>query len=441
MAAIFTFIFVSSVEGVTMYAEVGVFVLLYAFLQWFSSIGRDVPIRWLIVCVALVQWVVAPFLSYHFFTESEFYGMVIDETEYMNYVVPATLAYSLILLLPLGRKKANWEVNFSNDLGYIRKAGRLLYIVGILSYLLRTSMPASLGYFFGLMQNFSIIGAMYLYLANVQGKMIWLILSFAPVLINAGESSVFHDLILWGGYLFMLYAFIDRITVTRKVVLTAAGLLMVVLIQSIKKDYRTAIFENDDASKTELIMEIAGEKLEENQSEDFWQAFVDRLNQGWIIARIMDKVPSEEPYAMGKTISDGVRAAFVPRILDPNKPKSGGGENFEKYTGIALRGASMNLGLVGEAYANFGRNGGILFMAIYGLFFNLVFRQITRVSYQRPEIILWVPFLFFYVVKAEDDFLTAFNQFMKSAFLVVAVLWYMKRFRIPPASIEEESAS
>ena len=136
----------------------------------------------------------------------------------------------------------------------------------------------------------------------------------------------------------------------------------------------------------------------EGISENYFQELVDRLNQGWIIARIMYVVPDYEPYAEGETIEDAIFAALVPRFLAPNKVRSGG-ENFERFTKIELKGTSMNLGLIGEAYANYGLRGSFLFLFIVGLAFKLSFNYINKKSFQYYEVLLWLPFLFLYVVR------------------------------------------
>ena len=90
-----------------------------------------------------------------------------------------------------------------------------------------------------------------------------------------------------------------------------------------------------------------------------FDAAIDRINQGWIVARIMRYTPNYEPFAGGETIITGIRASLIPRFLDPDKPKAGGRENFTRFTGKLISdNTSMGLSPLGEAYANFGINGG-----------------------------------------------------------------------------------
>jgi len=152
-----------------------------------------------------------------------------------------------------------------------------------------------------------------------------------------------------------------------------------------------------------------------------------RLNQGWIIARIINHVPDNEPFAEGETIQKAIQAAVLPRILNPNKAVAGGQENFERFTGTYInKKTSMDLSIAGEAYANFGIIGGVIFLFIIGIFYNLVLIRILKYSINHPILILWIPLLFFQVIKAETDFSTVLNHLIKSAIVVAAVFWGFK---------------
>src|SRR5690606_7168199 len=128
----------------------------------------------------------------------------------------------------------------------------------------------------------------------------------------------------------------------------------------------------------------------------------------------------------GETIRTGLKAALIPRIFNPDKVESGG-VYFERFTGMPLIGTSMNLGLIGEAYANYGVNGGMWFMFFFGLFINIVLSILYYKAYSAPELLLWIPFLFLYMIKAEDDFTTMINQFTKALYVMLGVMWLMAK--------------
>jgi hypothetical protein len=151
-----------------------------------------------------------------------------------------------------------------------------------------------------------------------------------------------------------------------------------------------------------------------------------RLNQGWIIARVMNHMPAKQEFVRGETIENGIYAALLPRILAPNKAEAGGRANFERFTGTELpETTSMDVSLVGEGYANFGKTGGVIFLLIMGAFYNLAIIKTISLAKLYPTILFWLPIIFFQVIKAETDFATVLNHFTKAVIVTFAVFWGM----------------
>src|SRR5450432_2035180 len=97
-----------------------------------------------------------------------------------------------------------------------------------------------------------------------------------------------------------------------------------------------------------------------------------RMNQGWLVAQTMYKVPAKFDFAYGETIWQSIAAAIVPRFLWPDKPESGGKANLKRFWGFDLVGFSMNIGPFGEGYANFDVVGGIVYM-FFMVSFSIIF--------------------------------------------------------------------
>jgi uncharacterized membrane protein len=427
-------------EAVSKLSWLGVFLFISILFEFIKQIGNDIPVRKLLMLIALLQWVIAPLLSYHLFDESEFYSMQVSEEMYMAYVIPGILA--LYLGMNLVFRSSNLKRNLktliksgASDI-VLRKRGRFLYTIGFIALLLQGAAPTSLQFAFFLLAKLIYIGAFYLLSGKANYRYLWLSVAFVPLLVGAQGSTVFHDLFLWGGFAFMIYALINQIGLVQKILFLLLGVFSVLFVQFFKSDYREEVRFSKDAISTQTILEVAEKRYKsEGLSDDYYQSVVDRLNQGWIIARIMYVVPAYEAYAEGETIMEGVRAALIPRFLDPDKVQSGGAY-FERFTKIELKGTSMNLGLIGEAYANYGPGGAYIFLFIIGWLFKIAFNIINKQSFKYYEILLWLPFLFLYVVKAEDDFATMFNQFTKSI-LVCLVLFFMMGKIFPRSAVTE----
>lgn len=441
---LFAVLFLSDELSIFARASVGIFV--FWLTTFVLQLSNGIPLKALMLIICIMQWLIGPVLAYYYYPNSEFYYMAVDEPVYMAYVFPALVVFMFGLIIFGGRdtgriSEAFRKLQLNGD--KLKTQGYILIALGLIVTFLRPSLPPSLRYLGLLLSYMRIVGAFYLLLANVRFKWLWMIGVFSLEVIGAFGNAMFHDLLLWVGYLFMIYAFTQKIGLVRRLALLAVLGYGVFLIQAIKKDYREVVWENkqlESTAKLETAVNIArgvdgGEVI--GKSEQV-QDFVDRINQGWIIGRIIFMVPRFEPYAKGGTVEKAVQAAFVPRILAPNKAKSGGKENFTRFTGIIVdEGTSMDLSIVGEAYANYGGTGGIIFMLIMGLFYGGIFRFVVYFTKKYPELVLWLPFVFFYTVKAENDLATALNQLTKSLMVMAGMVWLLNRYL--PGSREAEN--
>lgn len=94
-----------------------------------------------------------------------------------------------------------------------------------------------------------------------------------------------------------------------------------------------------------------------------------RLNQNDLVGRSVEYIAgSRVEFAQGGTLY-AAAVAWIPRILWPNKPKTGGsGSLASRYTGMKFGdGTSVGVGLVMELYINWGMSSVIIGFLIYGL--------------------------------------------------------------------------
>jgi hypothetical protein len=81
-----------------------------------------------------------------------------------------------------------------------------------------------------------------------------------------------------------------------------------------------------------------------------------------------------------------------------------------------------------EAYANFGPQGGVLFMFFWGLFIAYSLKLMFKVIENRPEFLFWLPLIFSQTIKAEIDIVHISNHMTKSALLVYLIyFFYLKK--------------
>jgi hypothetical protein len=245
---------------------------------------------------------------------------------------------------------------------------------------------------------------------------------FLVIAITLGESiaiGMFGELIFILALSLCLILLGKNISFTKKLSFAIAGIYLILLIQSVKNDYRSVVWKSGGGGDPLYFSALIGDRianpsmmLEEKVS--FLTAT--RMNQGWLVGTTMYFVPNKFPYANGETIWQSIAASFVPRFIWPDKPESGGKANLKRFWGFNLVGYSMNIGPIGEAYGNFGKWGGIFYMFFYGLFFNILLSTLLRLANKRPTLILWLPFLFLYAIGIETDLLTTMNSLLKGIF-------------------------
>jgi hypothetical protein len=411
-------------------SALGVCTFIFIFIKFTIDLGRIIEIRDIIAFIATAQWIFGPVLAYNVLPEHDLYYMSVSEETYMSFVLPGTLALIVGMYFPLTQNRIVGDEQFQKLKEFMEGKASLGYgvlIAGLLFGFLSEFVPPSLRFLFFLLSNLQFVG-MFMILFASKSALKWLV--FAGVLGSIAFTSIlggmFHELIMWVLFTFIILAYIIKISMPVKITIFTIGITLLLFIQSIKQEYRMATwYSASNKSNSEIFQDIASQRLEDPSSivsSDGMSNAGARLNQGWIISRIMSHIPAEDEYLRGATFSNAIIAGLVPRVLMPNKAKAGGRENFERFTGVPLdEDTSMNLSIVGEAYGNFGNAGGVLFMLVLGVFYNLVIIYIIRLTKKFPSLILWMPLLFFQVIKAETDFAIVFNHLLKSSM----VIWFV----------------
>jgi len=416
------------------FSSIGIGLFLFFGTKLFFEIGEKIEIRDIMILLAILQWVIGPLLAYKIYPDDDFYYMAVDLEEYMGYVVPASLTFAIGLYLPL-RKKTHTETKYLSDIKLFvfknKNIDLILISIGIISELIIEIVPSSIRFVLFLISGLRFIGLYFLFISERKNKYIYVYIILGWLFITALRESIFHDLLLWLGFFLVIVAFITKPSIKRKIIFLIAGLFFVVVIQTVKHSYREALSEGTGKG-VGLFSELVQEKVLGSDyvtSESNLSAMVTRINQGWIIARIMSWTPSREPFAGGETIIEAIKASFMPRFLFPDKVEAGGRTYFTRFTGKDISdNTSMGLGLIGEAYANYGVSGGAFFMLAIGLFYNFFLVRIYKIAIKHPAIIFFIPLLFLQVIKAETDFSVILNHLLKATVIVWAIFFGLRNF-------------
>jgi len=168
-------------------------------------------------------------------------------------------------------------------------------------------------------------------------------------------------------------------------------LAFVFIWQSVKSDYRMFLSAGERGqvvrvSRSEALSQLSElattalkeERLLDNQTV---QATYRRAGYLEYFNAAVGKVPKEIPHESGALLSESLTFAFIPRILAPNKGIKNDRAKVERYTDYyfgANAFASFSLGHYCEAYIDWGPNGMMLHLFVFGLIGGLLVRITLR---------------------------------------------------------------
>ncbi len=410
-----------------------------------ASLGaRHAPsIPGLIVITAILQWVLAPWALYHVPPVFALYGMAVPSHDYFDFAVPATILLAIGVYAPLvvGRIGTGDPPDPTRYFSpatrrALRKTCDIMVSIGLfVSLVAVVRLPPTLRYLGILLANLGCVGAFALCLLGEEGWGWRVAAVLGAQMILASADGVFHDMLLWITYFVLILAFRDRLRARTVGLMAVGGLYAVAALNSIKLQYRRTLEEMPSVSVGNRVSTLAnavGTQLTHPTqifADEEVRYGINRLNQGWIIPRILAWVPAREPYARGETVVNAVTNAATPRILNPDKYVSGGYAYFQRFTGVRMDRAAMNLGLSGEMYANFGRVGGCAAVFIWGLLLGMIIVQLTRATRRSWLWWAWVPYVMLYTVQAETGVGEVVNQVSKSFIVMFVVITFVPAWR------------
>jgi len=408
-------------------AWLAVVIALAVTAAFWRQLDRGMPLAQIAALLACLQWLVGPVWYYGGNYAVQHMGMWVPEKDYFAIAVPGCGMFSLGLLL-FGRSINQRGMLFPVSRRHFFTIGVLLNAAALCGDVAGRVGPSSLAFAFFLVSQVRYVGVLYLWFSERE-KARWLAgLCILPLFMNSSESAMFHDLLIWCGLLFCFWFASRRRTIWMKTSIVTGAALLAFTVQGVKKSYREKVWSGKEASFSD---EVIG----------FWSGFSDldhtellegtmtRLNQGWIVSRVFYYVPANEPFANGETVRDAVIASIVPRFLYADKAEAGGRQNFIRFTGLPLNEVtSMNLSLLGEGYANFGKYGAFVFLFVAGAGISLAIGFCNDFAGSRPAFLFWIPLIFYQAIKAETDSTEIFNQILKGGALAFAGFWVVEKF-------------
>jgi len=404
-------------SGVLGFVMLGV--IVYEFVK---RMDQGLPLMQVTALLAVLQWIVGPWLTYNVDLFYSTYAMRGDSIAYFAYALPGTAAF-IVSLLAVGVSPRQRGLMRTVDRANFVNLGMLLAILGFFGGLGATYLPGSLAFVFYLISQLRYVSALYFVFSRSPWRWLLAAMAVLPLFTGSAATGMFHDLMLWMGILACYWYALKRRKLRVTVLVLVFGCAAAFTIQGIKKGYREKVWNESKGSVFAEIQDFWTNPRAMFSEETITNAIV-RINQGWIISAIMDTVPSVEPYAMGDTLRDAVITSLVPRLVVDDKTTAGGQMNYRRFTGLVIADStSMGLSLLGEAYANVGPEGGILLMLAFGWMMSLPYAWCLHWSVKHPTFYFWIPVIFCQAIKAETDLVTTLNHITKGGLVAVALYW------------------
>ena len=247
---------------------------------------------------------------------------------------------------------------------------------------------------------------------------------------QALTDAMFHTIILNALFVFFALAIELRLNLFKKISIILASAMVLFFLQTFKLEYREMVWSGKAKDPVGLFVTMMTNSVNSDVEEKDKTAVNSRLNQGWIISVIYDRYKTEE-YLGGETVKEAFNSAILPRFLNPSKKGGGGKYTFETLTGLQLlSGTAMGTSLLGEFYGNFGFWGSVFSFIIWGVLLNFVVRKMYDFQKEYVVMILFLPLIFYQIVKAESDMLTVLNHLVKSLIVLASVFFIIKRVEV-----------
>ena len=427
---LFGFLLISEVK---IFTSIGFALTVYSFLSFIRNLGDSLPVIDLMLLLCGYQWIVASYYSYIYGDPN--YPMEVSESTYMSITV------LLYIGLFIGVKIIKPEIILNNDdlksFMSQKKNGKFaLYFIftGVVALALKSVFPGSLMFFHHLLTSLMYIGSIMLIYSENKLKWYFFIIAFGYLFVKVVSGGVFNEFLSWGFFLLMFLVNFFKISKSQILFFIIISIFSISVLQSVKPYYRSIIWNGYQGNRVALFFEVFADNLtgqinNTDSNKGLYEGLNSRANQGWVYSKVYNQVPDVVPFANGATIRDAIIDSFLPRILFPDKKPTFDRDLFIKYTGKELNSnTAMGLGIIGEAYANFGKWGSFLFMLGYGLILASMTKFYNKKSLMFPILIFMVPLYYEMVIRAISNFSQVINWQMKVGLLLIILLLIYRNY-------------
>jgi len=388
--------------------------------------NRGLLIRYIFVLLMSLQYAFGSTLSYAF-DDVSVYKMVLPANEYFSYVFPSILLFSLGLFYKAEKTdedKAFFQVY--EMFKKIKVQGKTLEVIMLFSILLEIfplPIPQSLDFVMYILFYLKYAYVCYHLITKPKISYTLIALPIMFLIYKSIITAMFHDLVSWSIFWGMSYCIRFKPSLKIKIIAALSFFIVLITIQLTKGEYREKAW-GLESGRGQAGVDVYQDIFKKETSTGLFDntkltANIVRINQGWILCKVLDYVPHYEKYAGFELIYKYIEAAFLPRVLAPNKLNAGDKELFGKYTGLKLgESTSMGLGFPADAWISFGKIGGWLMIFLYGILISLTLKYFERLIYKFPYLYFFLPVIYFYPIRPDCETQTSFGHLIKTLIMI-----------------------
>jgi len=409
----------------------------FILVRFIKNFSKEIPIIELLLLFAGIQSLLIPSLQ-DYLRFPWYQKLSISLDRYFEIAIPGIFSLAFGALLPIFNKREICNRIFFdlNNTNY-GNLGITMISLGIIARLLHNFLGSIsvLGPIITPLGNLVFIGSIYIYYSHNKYKNIILLTIITFTLILNIIGGLFWEFFIWTMFVLMLISSQWKTSYLFKTVVTIIAIISILLIQSVKIQYRNLTWKGERFSQFEkvmlfskLIYESGEEIVTDFNMRNLVLPLTDRMNQGKLDAYVFSNIPLNKNFANGRTIVNSFLGAFIPRIFWRDKP----GYDTRKLAELGgyktLGNSFLSLSPLGETYGNFGTFIGSCFLFFYGFLINYLHYIIIRTAKSKKYILLFSPLLFYNIIRFEVDFTHVFSGFFTgliSIFVILLILEYI----------------
>ena len=420
-------------ENINVYFILSWILLIFLFFRFIFGLSERIVYLELFALYSTVCNLISPSIIYLLGNPSE-YSMRLSATEYYNYAFFANLLFVVSLLY--NNKNNNQEIIierakvFGNEnLSF----AFLIFFLGFFAQIFVDVAPVSLRQVIAIMGNFMFAGLIMVYYSKSKFKIYLFVITFLLLSFKSAQSAMFGDLLFVSVTTAILVFSSLKIKLSTRIIFICTGLYIMMVIQSLKAEYRILAWREQQNNYSDQFSTLffnylinPQEVFAPERQIQFWY----RLGQGVITSDVMDKVPDINPYGFGETYIVGFINPFVLRYFWSDKREAGGYYNVCRFLNSCDnkdRGMSFNIGLLGEAYANFGAFGGIAMLIVLGFSIRILLHNLIYIKLKHYIFFFFVPSFFQSMLPIiETDFLGSWGGIVQ-LIIIIGILNFLRK--------------